>query len=74
MTFKRSAVRSRLSPPERPEIVRFQVFFCFGVVGVGVYRSCPSLLKNMEAPSIVSLGGVLAADRLAMLLYGRYNK
>jgi len=27
MAFKRSAVRSRLSPPKRPEIVRFQVFF-----------------------------------------------
>ena len=32
MAFKRSAVRSRLSPPKRPEIVRFQVSFfqsCF---------------------------------------------
>ena len=28
MAFKRSAVRSRLSPPKRPEIERFQVFFC----------------------------------------------
>ena len=27
MAFKRSAVRSRLSPPRRPEIERFQVFF-----------------------------------------------
>jgi|GEM_PF-2928999 len=27
MAFKRSAVRSRLSPPKRPEIFRFQVFF-----------------------------------------------
>ncbi len=27
MAFKRSAVRSRLSPPKRPEIVRFQAFF-----------------------------------------------
>ena len=27
MAFKRSAVRSRLSPPKRPEIARFQVFF-----------------------------------------------
>ena len=27
MAFKRSAVRSRLSPPKRPEIERFQVFF-----------------------------------------------
>ena len=28
MAFKRSAVRSRLSPPKRPEIVRFQASFC----------------------------------------------
>ena len=27
MAFKRSAVRSRLSPPKRPEIERVQVFF-----------------------------------------------
>ena len=31
MAFKRSAVRSRLSPP-RPEIFGFQVFFYHGVV------------------------------------------
>ena len=28
MAFKRSAVRSRLSPPKSPEIVRSQDFFC----------------------------------------------
>ena len=27
MAFKRSAVQASLSPPKRPEIARFQVFF-----------------------------------------------
>ena len=52
MAFKRSAVRSRLSPPKRPEIVRFQVFF---------FSVCQCMLGTLPWVDVTAL---LAGSRL----------
>ena len=49
MAFKRSAVRSRLSPPERPETKWFQVFYFFYIIHSGTE------MHKINVSSIVSI-------------------